>query len=412
MNEDLVLHILNTACYGLNLAFSLIPQAPYLYIFFDRAVDQVLDYSTLTETIRQAVVSSGLPPEYEYLALYSRILGNEDPDWETAIYVHPIPDAMAETEWVEPEEPLQQAEFQAEEFQEAELQEAEFQPYSSAPEAIVLESSDLAAEEVEPTAPPIEAPPIESPPIESQIEIAEMAEFADLEGDLKTDLEEDKTVVPASEVPSLLIPPPPPAELMAPPPPLDEMAQFYFKAKSKPKMADPVLAPPATKTIVSISAKPISAENPPAVVPPIPEAETVPALVPQAKAINLDDIDLSSYCFIRNKLLLTSQIKPPSGSVISALKTFATLNAQEKQEAAQLLDKLFRQPAKKENEEGSGEAVLYQVGEVDVKNLVEPLQSWIKEVIDLDPESFRKSAIWFSRYCHNPKGTIAELGLN
>ena len=74
MNEELVLHIINTACYGLNLHFSLVPQPPYLYVFFDRSPEAALNYSTLTETIRLAAVSAGLPPEYEYLPYR---------DWET-----------------------------------------------------------------------------------------------------------------------------------------------------------------------------------------------------------------------------------------------------------------------------------------------------------------------------------------
>lgn len=444
MNEDLVLHILNTACYGLNLVFSLIPQAPYLYIFFDRDIDQILDYSTLTETIRQAVVSSGLPPEYEYLALYSRILGNEEPDWETAIYVYPVPDSIAgdsAPEEVMPEDSIAETnsvETDVVAYQEADPHEEELQPDPSPQveeitdvmpelqETIVLPNDDPAIEDSEFTAPQIQVP---------QIEIAEIAELPDLEGelnaDLKTDPQVDETIAPVAQSASVLVPPPPPPELMAPPPPLDDMAQFYFKTKPKPKpkKEDPVSPPPEPKTIVSISAKtpgsdkatpdkanpstqPISTTQP-SPEPPATAPVSVPqASVPQARAINLDEVDLSSYCFIRNRLLLTSQIKPPSGGVISTLKIFASFNPQEKQEAAQLLDKLFRQPAKKENEEGSGEAVLYQVGDVDVKNLVEPLQSWVKEVIDLDPESFRKSAIWFSRYCHNPKGTIAELGLS
>ena len=453
MNEDLVLHILNTACYGLNLVFSLIPQAPYLYIFFDRDIDQILDYSTLTETIRQAVVSSGLPPEYEYLALYSRILGNEEPDWETAIYVYPVPDSIAgdsAPEEVMPEDSIAEesmpedvmpedaisedsiAETNSVEtdvvaYQEADPHEEELQPDPSPQveeitdvmpeiqETIVLPNDDPAIEDSEFTAPQIEVP---------QIEIAEIAELPDLEGDLnadlKTDPQVDETIALAAQSAPVLVPPPPPPELMAPPPPLDDMAQFYFKMKPKPKpkKEDPVSAPPEPKTIVSISAKTTSPNqaNPSTITQPSPITqaipETAPASVPQPKAINLDEVDLSSYCFIRNRLLLTSQIKPPSGGVVSTLKIFASFNPQEKQEAAQLLDKLFRQPAKKDNEEGSGEAVLYQVGDVDVKNLVEPLQTWVKEVIDLDPESFRKSAIWFSRYCHNPKGTIAELGLS
>jgi hypothetical protein len=30
----------------------------------------------------------------------------------------------------------------------------------------------------------------------------------------------------------------------------------------------------------------------------------------------------------------------------------------------------------------------------------------------LEIEDFRKSAIWFSRYCYNPTKTLTELGLS
>ena len=348
MNEDLVLHILNTACYGLNLQFSLIPQAPYLYIFFDRDADQVLDYPTLTETIRQAVVSSGVPPEYEYLGLYSRILGYEEPDWETAIYMHSVPPIASETI----------VETEMLDFGEENAAEHPVEPLS-----------------LEDDAPAVEPTLLQSTPEESPI-------LAAIE-------EEITTLQTAAGRSSQTLPPPPPPELLKPLPPVEEIAQLN----------SPIQEPDDLSRYI-IRKKLQTPPPPPEIIEPEPETEAI-----------REFCDLSRYCFIRNKLLLTSAIKPPSGAVIGVLKTFSAFSAAEQEEGAHLLDQLFRHPPKSDKEEGSGEAVLYQVGQVDLQTIQEPLQGWLRVVMDLDPESFRKSAIWFSRYCYNAQATIDELGI-
>jgi hypothetical protein len=168
------------------------------------------------------------------------------------------------------------------------------------------------------------------------------------------------------------------------------MAQFYFKAKPKPK-ADP---PPANAEAAAESA-------------PLPAPQV--AVEPAPPAIVTEAVNLSSYCFIRNKLLLSSSIKPPSPEVVELIASFHNFPVAEQNQIATLLDQLYRQPEK--NDESSGESALYQPNEIDVQTLATPIQAWFQAVIALDPEPFRKSAIWFSRYCHNPQKTIAELSI-
>jgi hypothetical protein len=411
MNEELVLHILNTACYGLNLDFSIIPQPPYLYIFFDRSPEAVLNYPAITETIRLAAASAGLPPEYEYLALYSRILGQADPDWEAAVYLYQetVPHAVQEPD-VPADQPDQEWQPEPQHLPDA-AEELVGESLNALEQPMLAEDSSLAE-----GAPPdqdnftvdptivfetdpgsSQEPVITAEPGTSDIDPAVLDPIDTIE---KTDEMDDDDIDPIGSLP---LPPPPPGRLkttspvsqatISPEPPEppeppadqpkgDDMAQFYFKAKAKPKAVPP------------------SAE-----LPVVAETAEATATAP----VVIEEVDLSSYCFIRNKLLLDSAIKPPSKEVMDLIAKLHFFSAVEKEQIAPLLDNLYRQPPKKE--ESSGESDLYQVGEVDLRELPEPIQAWFQAIIALDPEPFRKSAIWFSRYCHNPQKTIAELSI-
>ncbi|MGA1410775.1 MAG: hypothetical protein ACO37W_13685 [Prochlorotrichaceae cyanobacterium] len=415
MNEELVLHILNTACYGLNLHFSIIPQSPYLYIFFDRSPEAVLNYPTLTETIRLAAASAGLPPEYEYLALYSRVLGEADPDWETAIYLY---QETQPQDIYEPQEEAAQPENQelpevadevgaefADDLEQANAAENPALPDLEPPSSAEDEFDNIT---VDPTIVFEDDLPLNAEPAlteesgENTIDtIKDINSDIDNE-EIERDRENDE---PVETIESLPLPPPPPSraaakksELTAPVEPVpqpkeDDMAQFYFKAKPKPKAAPPPAKAEAEST-------PLPAPEPPVAVEPVPTAPT---------AIVAEAVDLSSYCFIRNKLMLSSSIKPPSPEVVELIASLHNFPAAEQNQIATLLDQLYRQPEK--NDESSGESALYQPNEIDVQALATPIQTWFQSVMALEPEPFRKSAIWFSRYCHNPQKTMEELGL-
>jgi len=519
MNEELVLHILNTACYGLNLHFSLVPQPPYLYIFFDRSPEADLNYPTLTETIRLAAVSAGLPPEYEYLALYSRILGEENPDWETAIYLYQSsispeasvqePEAQQEQQDqdqenqdldIDSEPPISSGFSETAETPEAFLAESSLAESPSEPEAfadfeslfgvqgdgaanlpsdqplpdlddefthdptIVFEENfddladqtDLDQPADSPDLLPLEQPapqaidpdqPLDSSPLDLQPEEPLLNDRDEPIDEVDVDLDLDFSG-------GLPLPPPPP-----PPRPLqtapdraaatsakaemadvatdkaatdkvvtdkaatdetptdkaarakadEDMSQYYFRAKAKPKASPPppeaLTEPPASpQTEVSVASSPPAQE-------PTPTQEPIPESDRQTNPTNPGPTaDLSSYCFIRNKLMLSSTIKLPAPEVIELIAKLHPFTAEEKVSIASLLDKLYRQP-EKSNEEGAGEALMYQPADINLEGLAQPVQNFIQEILALEPESFRKSAIWFSRYCYNPEKTIAELSI-
>ncbi len=85
INEDGMSQALDRACNNPSLYFQITAQGTNLSIFINREAESQLDYPALTETIRKAIAPFPLPPEIEYLVLYSRIDGVSNPDWEISI---------------------------------------------------------------------------------------------------------------------------------------------------------------------------------------------------------------------------------------------------------------------------------------------------------------------------------------
>ena len=85
INEDGMSQALDRACNNPSLYFQITAQGANLSIFINREAESQLDYPALTETIRKAIAPFPLPPEIEYLVLYSRIDGVSNPDWEISI---------------------------------------------------------------------------------------------------------------------------------------------------------------------------------------------------------------------------------------------------------------------------------------------------------------------------------------
>jgi hypothetical protein len=90
MNEEAIQQILDQACGDPSLYFQVMQQEPYLYVFINRQTEADLDYDSLTPMIWGAVAQLNLP-NMNYLALYSRVLGNADPDWETCLELGAYP---------------------------------------------------------------------------------------------------------------------------------------------------------------------------------------------------------------------------------------------------------------------------------------------------------------------------------
>ena len=85
INEDAISQALDRACNNPSLYFQVTAQEPYLSIFINREAESELDYNALVKTIQETITPFSLPAEIQYLALYSRVYGVSNTDWETSI---------------------------------------------------------------------------------------------------------------------------------------------------------------------------------------------------------------------------------------------------------------------------------------------------------------------------------------
>ena len=85
INEDAISQALDRACNNPSLYFQVTAQEPYLSILINREAESELDYNALVKTIQETITPFSLPAEIQYLALYSRVYGVSNTDWETSI---------------------------------------------------------------------------------------------------------------------------------------------------------------------------------------------------------------------------------------------------------------------------------------------------------------------------------------
>ncbi|MFS8969024.1 M48 family metalloprotease [Synechococcus sp. 'PEA 65AY6A-5F PE A'] len=105
-----------------------------------------------------------------------------------------------------------------------------------------------------------------------------------------------------------------------------------------------------------------------------------------------DSPDLSRYCFVQDRQLLTADLPQPSSVVRQAVLGFHNLTAGQKEEVLPLLPTLFCNPG----------AVSTAMLSVDAALWLEPLKS-------LNPHELRLLSVWLSRYCFNPSRALADL---
>ena len=125
---------------------------------------------------------------------------------------------------------------------------------------------------------------------------------------------------------------------------------------------------------------------------PTEEAIFDAAIAPADKeATDASQPSKSQYCFIRNRLMLTAELVPPSQELARLIQVFHDSPVVEKQTALPLLEQFFR------NAESIAE------------NISQPLQEWFKQLKALNSADARKASIWFSRYCFDPDATMAVV---
>jgi hypothetical protein len=96
------------------LLFQLIQDSPALHLFVNRTPEAELDYSTLSRHLQSTIATecqtafAELPPEqwpFQVLYLYSRIVGNVDPDWTDVVGLIPATDTPSIEATIPTEDP-------------------------------------------------------------------------------------------------------------------------------------------------------------------------------------------------------------------------------------------------------------------------------------------------------------------
>ena len=84
MDRDFIIKTLRSTCDDRHLRFQVIVDKFKLHIYINRKADYIPDYTSLTDTIGKAVASLNLD-SLEGIWLYSRELGQVEPDWQVFI---------------------------------------------------------------------------------------------------------------------------------------------------------------------------------------------------------------------------------------------------------------------------------------------------------------------------------------
>ncbi len=104
-------------------------------------------------------------------------------------------------------------------------------------------------------------------------------------------------------------------------------------------------------------------------------------------------VNLSRYCFVRNKALVTAEVLPPEPRVAELLRAFHALNETAQQTLLPYLDQILKTQSFN-NVPSSSDAVT----------------DFCVQLIALSDNELRKASIWLSRYCHDPTAAMAQAG--
>jgi hypothetical protein len=122
--------------------------------------------------------------------------------------------------------------------------------------------------------------------------------------------------------------------------------------------------------------------------PEQPESQTLES------ASDKDSTDLSQYCFTRNRLLLTSDILPPSESIARLLQAFDALPYLNQKQILPHLEGFFRTS-----------------NLPSIADLSADTQAWFHQLEAINPAELRKTSIWMSRYCLNSAAAMSQVQL-
>jgi hypothetical protein len=104
------------------------------------------------------------------------------------------------------------------------------------------------------------------------------------------------------------------------------------------------------------------------------------------------ELDLSQYCFIRNKRLLYAVLAAPEKNIARLVDKFDWFDVSFKRSQLPLLKVYFEDSVTPK-----------------IDNFEPEVRRWWLKIEKLDLENKRKLAIWLSRYCLNPTQTISTI---
>lgn len=288
MDDQVLIHILETACAEENLIFQVIEQERHLHVFLNREAEQVLDYQAVGRKIFQAFSRLSLT-DIDGVCLYSRVLGQEEPDWEAKFR---LPQAK---QAVKPAAAQQSA-----------------QP-GAAQQATVQQVAQPVAQAQQSRA----AQPAQTP---AQQRMSEAATY----------IMQDETEQAGASRTSTAVATPV-AEAAAYP-----LSDTDGAAEAA---ADYEAAEAAAPTVSVVAESAIAHSSP---TPPPTEASHAETSAQSAPAPLEQDFDLASHCFIRNRMLLTADIVPPAKGIAQQLDAFHKFDLVEKQRMMPQLELFFK----------------------------------------------------------------------
>ncbi|MEL6439964.1 MAG: hypothetical protein AAFQ80_12005 [Cyanobacteria bacterium J06621_8] len=104
------------------------------------------------------------------------------------------------------------------------------------------------------------------------------------------------------------------------------------------------------------------------------------------------ELDLSQYCFIRNRRLLYAVLDPPWSNIARLIEAFDRFDLATKRSQLPVLEAYFENNLTPD------------------WNILEPeTQNWWSKIIALDSDNRHKLAIWLSRYCLNAEQTLISV---
>jgi hypothetical protein len=103
--------------------------------------------------------------------------------------------------------------------------------------------------------------------------------------------------------------------------------------------------------------------------------------------------DISQYCFIQNKALVTSDVLPPEANITDLVEALHQLSEPEKLSILPRLEPFFKTQQLESTVQDS-----------------EAIAEFCEKLRSLKGFELRKASIWISRYCHNPQQALEQSG--